>query len=85
MSSVFVVQHVHVIQPQGEENLKLIGVYRSLESARSAVERLSREPGFREFPRIIDPSTEEGLEEGFHISEYQLDKDHWISGFVTLP
>jgi hypothetical protein len=39
MESVFVLQHLHLL-PTGEEDVKLLGVYRSLEGAYSAVERL---------------------------------------------
>jgi rRNA processing protein Krr1/Pno1 len=54
MESVFVVQHMHVL-PSGEDDVKLVGVYQSLEAARSAVERLRTQPGFRDHPRIVDP------------------------------
>ena len=54
MESVFVVQHLHAL-PSGEDDVKLVGVYQSLEAARSAVERLRTQPGFRDHPRIVDP------------------------------
>jgi hypothetical protein len=81
MRSVFVLQHLHIL-PNGEENVKLIGVYRSVEAARSAVERLRIQPGFRDHPRIVDPK-EDTDEQGFHIGMYPLDKDHWSDGYVT--
>ena len=81
MQSVFVIQHLHLL-PSGEEEVKLVGVYRSAEAARSAVERLRSQPGFRDHPRIVDP--QEGADEqGFYIGEYPLDKDHWSEGYVT--
>jgi len=49
----------------------LIGVYRSEETARAAIERLKDQPGFRDF------------QQGFTLSEYPLDKDHWTKGFIT--
>jgi hypothetical protein len=82
MDSVVVVQHLHVL-PGGEEDVKLIGVYRSLEAAHLAVERLRAQPGFLDHPQIVDPERDSN-EQGFHISVYALDKDHWSEGYVTL-
>ena len=73
IQSVFVLQHLHVL-PNGEEDVKLIGVYRSADAARSAVERLRTQPGFRDHPRIVDPK-EDKDEQGFHIGKYPLNED----------
>lgn len=84
MDTVFIVQHVHLLLPQEEEDVKLIGAYRSLQSAHAAVKRLANAPGFRDHPEIVGPSyAGRGTGEGFHISEYRLDEDHWISGYVA--
>lgn len=82
MDSVFVLQHLHVL-PGGEEDAKVIVVYRSHDAAKAAVSRLSLQPGFRDFPNIVSP---EGLgqSEGFYIDEYQLDQDNWAEGYETL-
>jgi hypothetical protein len=82
MRSVFIVQHLHVL-PNAEQDVKLIGVYRSLEAARLAVERLRIQPGFRDHPQIVD-TQEDADESGFHVKEYELDTDHWSEGYVTL-
>jgi hypothetical protein len=82
MKSVFVVQHLHLL-PDGEENVCFIGVYRSLDAAKSAAQRLGTLPGFCMHPQVIDPrQTDE--EQGFYIDEYELDKDHWTEGFKTM-
>jgi hypothetical protein len=82
MESVFVVQHQHLL-PSGEESVCFIGVYRTLDAAKDAVQRLGIQPGFCKHPNIIDPiQTDE--EQGFYIDEYELDKDHWTEGFVTM-
>jgi homoserine kinase type II len=52
-----------------EEEL-LIGVYSSDTEAKSAIERVKSQPGFVDYP------------EGFQIHAYQLDRDHWTSGFI---
>jgi hypothetical protein len=68
---VFVLQHVHTFG-EGEEDVKMIGVYSSREQAEAAVERLSIQPGFNDAP------------EGFEIDPYVLDEDHWTEGYVTV-
>jgi hypothetical protein len=68
---VFVLQHVHSLEG-GEEDVKFIGVYSSRENAQAAIKRLSQAPGFSEALT------------GFHIDEYQIDKDHWAEGYTTL-
>jgi hypothetical protein len=82
MRTVFVLQHLHVL-PTGEEDVKLIGVYSSLESARAAVGRLESQPGFKDHPRIVDSANDEA-EQGFHIGGYPLDRDHWVEGYITV-
>ena len=72
MSSVFVVQHEHEVADEVDD-AKFIGVYSTRETAEAAVQRLVHAPGFADSP------------ESFHISEYQLDQDHWVEGFVTWP
>ncbi len=71
MKTVYVLQHVHSFD-EGEEDVKFIGVYTSRENAQEAIRRLGRFPGFCESP------------DGFSIDEYQLDKDQWIEGYVTV-
>jgi hypothetical protein len=48
----------------------LIGVYRSEQSAKDAIERVKNRPGFREYPQ------------GFVVAEYELERDYWPEGFV---
>ena len=67
MKSVFVVQHLHVL-PSGQEDVKVVGVYRSSEAAVEAIERLKVQPGFRDHPRSVDPSTDDA-EQGFYVDE----------------
>ena len=71
MTKVYVLQHVHSVD-DGAEDVKFIGVYSSRENAQAAVARLSQAPGFSEALA------------GFHIDEYQLDKDQWVEGYSTL-
>ncbi|WAC21349.1 serine kinase [Luteolibacter sp. SL250] len=81
MESVFVVQHLNILN-EDEDQVKMIGVYRSHETAVAAVERLKIQPGFCEHPRIVDTLEDEDRR-GFYVEEYALDQDHWREGYVT--
>ena len=71
MEVVFLLCHVHEIEP-GNDDEKLIGVYRTEGDAKSAIERLRTQPGFVEVP------------DGFQICPYELNMDHWTEGYVTI-
>ena len=68
---VFVLQHVHILN-DGEEDVKMIGVYSSEEQAKSAIERLSTKPGFCDLP------------EGFEIDRFAVNEDRWTEGYITV-
>jgi len=68
---VFLLWHIHVL-PGGEDNAKLIGVYATADDAEQAKQRVSSQPGFRDYP------------EGFDVSQYEIGRDHWTEGFVTV-
>lgn len=53
------------------EDVKLIGAYASEAAAQAAIERLRKQPGFRDYP------------DDFTIDAYEIDKDHWTEGFVV--
>ncbi len=53
----------------GDDEVKLIGVYATKADARLAVRRKRRRPGFRDYPR------------GFHISCLEIGRDQWSEGF----
>lgn len=69
MKTVFILQHVS--KEMANENVKLIGVYSSLQEAEAAIERLKSKPGF------LNATTD------FHIDKYEINKDHWAEGFVS--
>lgn len=81
MESVFVVQHLNILY-EDEDQVKMIGVYRSHETAVAAVERLKIQPGFCEHSKIVNALEDEDRR-GFHVEEYALDEDHWTEGYVT--
>ncbi|MHB1426300.1 MAG: DUF7336 domain-containing protein [Gemmataceae bacterium] len=59
------------VMEDGTEDVKFIGVYSSRENAQAAIARLGQAPGFSDALA------------GFHIDEYQLDKDQWVEGYST--
>lgn len=52
--------------------MKFIGVCATQEEADRAVERFKRQPGFKDHP------------DGFSVDRYEVGKDHWTEGFVTV-
>ena len=67
MTTMHVVFHSYE-DAAGCEEVKFIGVYSSEARANAAVERLRKQPGFRDRP------------DGFHVDPYDVDKDHWPDG-----
>ncbi len=65
--TVYLVQHVR--DPDGDEDVKVIGIYSTRDAAQQAVDRTVKLPGFRDHP------------DGFDIDEYTVDADYWKSGF----
>ena len=68
---VYVLQHVHGLE-DGTEDVKFIGVYCSRENAEAAITRLAQAPGFSDAVA------------GFHIDDYQVDKDQWVEGYSAI-
>ncbi|WP_309728706.1 hypothetical protein [Chamaesiphon sp. OTE_75_metabat_556] len=68
--SVFGLQHAY--ERDCCDETKMIGVYASQSQAEAAIARLSGQPGFSERP------------DDFSIDEYELDRDNWGEGFVTI-
>lgn len=69
MNEVFLLWHV--CELDGEEDEKVIGVYRSEADASAAIARLHNKPGFTTCPN------------GFKVCPYELNRDHWTEGFVV--
>jgi hypothetical protein len=67
---VYLLWHSH--GPDPDDNAKLLGVYSSAEAAQRRLETAQALPGFERHP------------DGFVISEYEVDKDEWTSGFATM-
>lgn len=64
--SVFLLLH-----ESSDEDVKVIGVFSTLEQAQKAGEELSSKGGFRD-----------GID-GFSVDEYEIDKIFWTEGYVS--
>lgn len=81
MEKVYLLQHLHTL-PQDKEDVKIIGIYKSYRDALDAIERVKDLPGFADHPNLINPDIDEEVD-GFYIDEYQINMDHWTSGYIT--
>ena len=73
MKHVYLLWHTHIIENlRNGEDVKLLGTFSSVELAKNAENRAKLLAGFKD---AVD---------GFHISEYEIDKQHWTDGFVTV-
>ncbi|MFJ6088175.1 hypothetical protein ACIQI8_43140 [Streptomyces sp. NPDC092369] len=55
------------------DDVKLLGIYSTLDRVEERVRQARLLPGFREEPKC------------FHFDAYELDEDNWIEGFVRVP
>jgi homoserine kinase type II len=76
--NVYLVAHWHPL-PDNPSSSLTIGVYSSREKAEAAVKGLASQPGFRDFPDVLEDPSETG---GFNIEECELDRTWWQEGFV---
>lgn len=67
---VYLLWHTHTLDD--EEDQKLIGIYSSQELASRKITEYQTITGFKDFPN------------SFEIAKYQIDKDYWQEGFITL-
>ncbi len=71
MRLVYLLEHVHVFD-EDNQDVKTIGIYETEQLAQEAIERISKQPGFREAP------------DGFVISAHELNQDSWDEGYCTV-
>jgi hypothetical protein len=70
---VYILWHASRPNPDAEdEESLLLGVYSSEDLARDRIRRCRDNPGFSEHP------------DGFIIDPYEVDKDQWTSGFISV-
>lgn len=59
----------HTAERQDGDDVKIIGIYSSLELAEKAKSAIAATSGFKDYP------------DGFYIDQYSLDRTFWESGF----
>ena len=73
MKHIYLLWHTHISENLcNKEDVKLLGTFSSKELAKNAENSAKSLAGFKD---TVD---------GFHISEYEIDKRHWTEGFVTV-
>lgn len=70
---VFLLWHTRILDDEGTEENKLLGVFSTEELAGAYREDAQQLPGFRDFP------------DGFEISRYTVDRRNWTAGFKLMP
>lgn len=71
MNAVYLLWHTHDLG-DGETDDKLIGAYSSRSDAEQAQRRTAKLKGFCDAP------------DGFVIDAYEIGRDHWDEGYVTV-
>lgn len=71
MKSVYLLQHVHEL-PNGVEDVKVIGVFKTESDAEKMIDFLSDKVGFS------------SASQGFSVDKYELNKGFWLDGFEEV-
>ena len=79
------VEHLHILYDDIED-IKFLGIFSIKEKAEKAIQMLSKQPGFKDFPKIIDDNDiENDVIEGFYIIKVVVDEiAEWKEGFTTV-
>ena len=82
---LYIVEHLHILYDDVED-IKFLGIFSTKEKAEKAIQMLSKEPGFKDFPKIIDDNDiENDVIEGFYIIKVVVDEiAEWKEGFTTV-
>ena len=82
---LYIVEHLHILY-DNVEDIKFLGVFSTKEKAEKAIQMLSKQPGFKDFPKIIDDNDiDNDIIEGFYIMKVVVDEiAEWKEGFNTI-
>ena len=82
---LYIVEHLHILYDDVED-IKFLGIFSTKEKAEKAIQILSKQPGFKDFPKIIDDNDiENDVIEGFYIIKVVVDEiAEWKEGFTTV-
>ena len=81
---LYMVKHLHILYDDVED-IKFLGVFSTKKEAEKAIQMLSKQSGFKDFPKIIDDNDiENGVIEGFYIIKVVVDEiAEWKEDFTT--
>lgn len=79
MDKIIVLQHLH------DGDSKFIGLYCDMGEVRDLVSEYSSLPGFCNSPNLIEGEDRLDQPDGFYADEYELGRNYWSDGFVTVP
>jgi hypothetical protein len=71
MKSVFLLQHSYE-RTDGYEETKIIGIFSTKEKVKECIKKFEGLDGFKDYPDC------------FFVDEYEIDKENWTEGFVTM-
>lgn len=82
---LYIVEHLHILYDDVED-IKFLGIFSTKEKVEKAIQMLSKQPGFKDFPKIIDDNDiENDVIEGFYIIKVVVDEiAEWKEGFTTV-
>ncbi|QNL96867.1 serine kinase [Treponema sp. Marseille-Q4132] len=82
---LYIVGHLHILYDDVED-IKFLGIFSTKEKAKKAIQMLSKQPGFKDFPKIIDDNDiETDVIQGFYITKVVVDEiAEWKEGFTTV-
>jgi homoserine kinase type II len=69
IKNVYILFHINKLN---DEDSKIVGVYSSKENAQKAKKKMKTLPGFKDSPN------------SFILDRYELDKEYWSDGFITV-
>ena len=71
---LYIVEHLHILYDDVED-IKFLGVFSTKEKAEKAIQILSKQPGFKDFPKLIDDNDiENDVIEGFYTIKVVVDE-----------
>ena len=73
LEDVFILYHTYGSDDEEDENWKELGVYSSSDEANKAIQRFTKQPGFKDYP------------DGFVVDKHKLNANSpgWAEGFIT--
>jgi hypothetical protein len=78
MSNVYLLYHLSTLR-SGDQQVLFVGAYKTRASALRAIDRLKKQPGFKQNPKLRNQKIDHG--DGFNINRVRFGSDNWSAGF----